>query len=76
MHVVVKYTYGYLMPEMMTVFPFNFSPQHGPSSESAYRKVMMSTVAYSIIFLSPPSWKVLYFFLPPGFYNYYGGKKK
>lgn len=71
---VVKYTYMYLMPDIMIAFPFHFSPQHGTSSESAYTKVIMSRMAQSISFLSSHSWKVLYFFFPPEFYNYCGGK--
>lgn len=57
-----------------TLFHFNFSPQHGTSSESACTKMIMFSIAQSIIFPSH-SWRILHFFLPPEFCNYCREKK-
>lgn len=70
MCVVIKYAYGYLMPDIMIVFHFNFSPQHGTSSESADTKVIISSKAQSVIFLSSHSWRVLNSVLLPEFGTY------
>lgn len=56
MYIVIKYAYGYLMPEIIIVFYFSFSPQHGTSCESAYTKVIMSSMAKSVIFFSFHFW--------------------
>lgn len=48
MYAVVNYAYGSLMPEIVTVFHFSFSPQHGASSESACTKMIISSMAKAL----------------------------